>query len=403
MSPLLPGSTLGVLGGGQLARLLSLEARRMDYRVVVLDPDPACPAASVADACIAGRFDDASTLRDLARRADVVTLDTEHVPLSSLELLEREVPVRPGSAVLRVTQDRLAQRGFLRDAGLPQTAFAPVSDLASLEAALVVVGPDAVLKSRRQGYDGRGQVRIHPGDDLGAAWSRIGTDAVLEAFVPFRAELSVIVGRDASDRVETFPVVENVHEGHVLVTSVVPAKIPPEVERRAVRMAEAIARALGVVGVCGVELFLARDGALLVNEVAARTHNTGHYTCDATDVSQFEQQLRAICGLPLAAPRLLSPAVLVNLFGDLWEHGTPRWDRLLSIPGARLHLYGKREARPGRKMGHVVRLGDDAEPAALVSALRTMLGGSEPPGRTPADPAASARSNPTLNLEKGPS
>jgi 5-(carboxyamino)imidazole ribonucleotide synthase len=359
MNPLLPGSTVGVLGGGQLGRMLAFEARRMGYAIHALDPAEACPAAPVVDRCITASWDDRDAALALARDVDVLTVETELIPADLLSALEALRPVRPGSKVLRTVQDRLVQKTFLEDGGFPQAPFAPVPDRAALDAAVAKVGLPAVLKARRAGYDGKGQARILPGDDLDAAWARIGAaPAILESFIDFRAEISVVLARGEDGDAALYPVGENVHRHHVLHTTRVPAAIEPETAVEAQRIARGIAEALDHVGVIAVEMFLMSGGEILVNEIAPRTHNSGHYTYGACATSQFEQHLRAICGLPLGDPALLTPVVMVNLLGRLWSGGAPRWEGLLAHPQARLHLYGKAKAAPGRKMGHFLFLGD---------------------------------------------
>ncbi len=368
MTPVLPGGTIGVLGGGQLGRMLALEARRMGYRVGVLDPTPGCAAAQVADFHVTARLDDVDAALDLASRADVVTLETEHIDAGLLARVETRTPLRPSSSILRTIQDRLVQKDFLARHGFPQPAYAPVADQLGLEAAVRAVGLPAVLKSRRAGYDGKGQARVEQAADAGAAWEAIGrVPAVLEAFVPFRMELSVVLARDAGGEIRCYPVAENRHRRHILHTTRVPARITGAVRERAEEIARGIAVALDHCGVMAVEMFLLPDGGLLVNEIAPRTHNSGHFTFGACVTSQFEQHVRAVCGLPLGDPSLLRPAVMVNLLGDLWLGGTPRWAVVLERPEARLHLYGKAPAVAGRKMGHVLLLGDDTDRALEVA------------------------------------
>ncbi len=364
MKAVLPGGTLGVLGGGQLGRMLALEARRMGYRIGVLDPTPDCPAAQVADFHYEAPFDDLEAARELASRADVVTFEIELIPSEILAQLEAQTSVRPSASVLRTIQDRLVQKEFLKRHGFPQPSFASVREPDEFRDASDLVGFPAVLKGRRGGYDGRNQVLVAGPDDLQDARQAIGCrPAVLEAFVPFKMEISVILARGVKGETRVYPVAENVHREHILHTTMVPARVPERVRREAERIACGIAEALGHVGVMAVEMFVLDDGSVLVNEIAPRTHNSGHYTFGACVTSQFEQHLRAVCGLPLGDPSLLSPAVMVNLLGDLWLEGTPRWNAVLSRGRARLHLYGKAEARAGRKMGHVLVLDPDPDRA----------------------------------------
>ena len=355
---LLPGATIGVLGGGQLGRMMAIAARQMGYRIVVLDPSPRCPTAQVSDGVVVGALDDAEAALHLAKQVDVITLDTEHVPAGVLDQLEAVVPVRPGARVLRTIQDRLVQKQFLDGLGLPQARWSPADDVA---AALAVVGTPAIVKVRRAGYDGKGQVRIEPGDDAAGSVGKLrGEPAVAEELVRFTREISVVLARGLAGEVRIYPIAENVHRKHVLHTTRAPA---PRSPARAVEIAVSIAEALDHVGVMAVEMFELADGRLLVNEIAPRTHNSGHYTYGACATSQFEQHVRAICGLPLGDPRALTGAVMVNLIGDLWSAGPPGWRAVLERPEARLHLYGKAAPAPGRKMGHVTLLDDDTDRA----------------------------------------
>ncbi|MEK6985445.1 MAG: 5-(carboxyamino)imidazole ribonucleotide synthase [Candidatus Thermoplasmatota archaeon] len=361
-----PGSTIGILGGGQLGAMLLTEARRMGYRVHVLDPDPEAPCATRADKFLAAPLSDVQAALRLTEGCDVVTIETEHVSADVLEALAKTRVVRPGASVLRNINDRLAQRKFLAAHGLPQPAWAAVDDFASLESGLAKVGAPAILKTRKGGYDGKGQVRIKTVAEAKAAWAKQPHPAVLEAFVPFDAELSVVLARSPDGAVAAWPLARNVHRDGILHTTQVPAGVPQAIADEALAIATRTVAALGHVGVAAVELFLVGD-KLLINEVAPRTHNSGHATLGAAATNQFEQHLRAICGLPLGDAGWLRPAVMLNLLGDLWPaSGPPHWDPVLAEPGAHLHLYGKKVARPGRKMGHILVIADDAP-----SALRT--------------------------------
>jgi 5-(carboxyamino)imidazole ribonucleotide synthase len=356
---LMPGATIGVLGGGQLGRMMAVAARQMGYRLIVLDPSPRCPTAQVADGVVVGALDDVEAACHLARQVDVITLDTEHVPADVLDALEPIAPVRPGASVLRTIQDRMVQKQFLDRIGLPQARWAPVDDI---QAALARVGRPAILKVRRAGYDGKGQVRIDPDGDAGALFGKLrGEPAVAEEVVRFSREISVVLARGLDGQIRIYPIAENVHRRHILHTTRAPAPMPEPRRRRAEEIAVAVAEALGHVGVMAVEMFELPDGSLLVNEIAPRTHNSGHYTYGACATSQFEQHLRAVCGVPLGDPRALTGAVMVNLIGDLWTRGAPAWSEVLAHPEARLHLYGKDGPAPGRKMGHVVLLDDDTD------------------------------------------
>jgi 5-(carboxyamino)imidazole ribonucleotide synthase len=367
--PLLPGTTtVGVLGGGQLGRMMALAARRMGYRIVVLDPTARCPTGQVADEIVVGALDDDEAALELAHQVDVITLDTEHVPYTLLEQIEKITPVRPGPSVLRTIQDRQTQKQFLDGIGMPQARWKPVGSDDELAAAVIDLGGQAILKARRAGYDGKGQVRVASPADAAHARAKIRhVDAVVEEVVPFTREISVVLARSLAGGVRLYPIAENVHRHHILHTTRAPAPMTDEGRRRAQDIAVSIINALHHVGVMAVEMFELADGRLLVNEIAPRTHNSGHYTYGAAATSQFEQHVRAVCGLPLGDTRMLSGAVMLNLLGDLWAHGQPPWQHVLARPEARLHLYGKDAPAPGRKMGHVLLLDDDTD-RALVTA-----------------------------------
>ncbi len=386
MKTVFPGGRIGVLGGGQLGWMLALEARRMGYGVGVLDPVAGCPAAKGADFFLQAPLDDVEAALRLSAQVDVVTLENEFVPAALLARLEGTVPVRPSAAVLRTVQDRLLQKEFLKAAGFPQAPFAAVDDPRRLGEAVRAVDFPAVLKSRRGGYDGKGQVLVTEPGALESAWRAIGGRlAVLETLVPFRKEIAVILARSVPGEMRAYPVAENVHVRHILHTTRVPARVSERTRREAERMACGIAEQLGHVGVMAVEMFVLGDESVLVNEIAPRTHNSGHYTFGACVTSQFEQHLRAVCGLPLGDPALLSPAVMVNLLGDLWLEGPPRWETVLSRPNARLYLYGKEGAGVGRKMGHVLVVDADTDRALReaeeIAARLGASGASAPAGR----------------------
>jgi 5-(carboxyamino)imidazole ribonucleotide synthase len=362
--PLLPGATIGVLGGGQLGRMMALAARRMGYRICVLDRDARCPTGQVADDVVVGTLDDVDAARTVAERSSVVTLDTEHVPAELLEAIASICPVRPSPSVLATIQDRAVQKRFLDAQGLPQARWAPVGSEAELAAAVATIGRPSILKARRAGYDGKGQARLDPGGDPRASWHSIGDHpAVLEALVPFAREVSVVLARAMDGEIRVYPLAENVHRRHILHTTRAPAPMPEDRRRRAETLATTIATKLDHVGVMAVEMFELADGELLINEIAPRTHNSGHYTYGACATTQFEQHVRAVCGLPLGDSRAFTGAVMVNLIGDLWVDGEPPWQHVLARPEARLHLYGKLTPAPGRKMGHVVLLDDDTDRA----------------------------------------
>lgn len=372
---ILPGATLGVVGGGQLGRMFAMRAQSMGYRVVVLDPDPDSPTGHVADRHIQAAYTDEAALAELARTCDAVTTEFENVPARTLEVLGGECVIAPPPAAVAIAQDRIVEKSFLAERGFATAPFRAVTSAEDLPAALAAVGTPALLKTSRLGYDGKGQATIDSPDDAPEAFARLGgVPCVLERRLDLELELSVVLARGQDGRMASFPVAENRHRHGILDTSVVPARISEPLARDATRLAEAVAEAMDYVGVLGVELFVANGERLYVNEMAPRPHNSGHYTMDACIPDQFEQQVRTLCGLPLTVPVLLSPIVMVNLLGDLWEGGTPRWDEALRHSGVRLHLYGKREARPGRKMGHLNCLGPSADAAlALAVAIRQAL------------------------------
>ena len=378
IDPILPGATIGVLGSGQLGRMFALEARRMGYRVHTYSPDTDTPTGQVADREVVAAYEDLEAVREFARHASVVTFEFENVPAQTAEAVAEIVPVRPGGEVLHIAQNRLREKLFLSRLGIPCAPFRYVRSLAELEAALVELGTPSILKTAGFGYDGKGQIRIHGNDDAVAAWETLGgEECVLEGFVSFEREVSVIAARGVQGEFAHYGLVENRHVSGILDLSVTPPLIDADgehIEAEAVKITRAIFEALNVIGTLCVEFFLTTGGKLLVNEIAPRPHNSGHLTLDAHLTSQFEQQLRAVCGLPLGSTARLRPAAMANLLGDLWEPGTPNWAAALALPNLKLHLYGKDEARPGRKMGHLTALADTSEEALrLVQAGRAAL------------------------------
>ncbi len=359
----LPGSTVGVMGGGQLGRMFAIAARRMGYRVHTFSPDEDTPTGQLADLEIAARYDDEAAVEKFARGVDVLTFEFENIPAQTIEWCARHCEVRPSGDVLHITQHRLREKEFLDRHALPLPGFKAVSSAGELAAAVAEIGQPAVLKTASFGYDGKGQRLIRPGDNLQTVWVPFaGQLAVLESSVDFAMELSVIVARGIDGAMQTFPVGRNDHANHILDITVVPFG-DPKIEAAARDLACAVAEKIGLVGLLAVEMFLRHDGSLLINELAPRPHNSGHWTFDACVTSQFEQQLRAVCGLPLGATDILRPAAMANLLGDLWDKGEPNWTAALAMPGVKLHLYGKAGARPGRKMGHLVAFGSDAADA----------------------------------------
>jgi 5-(carboxyamino)imidazole ribonucleotide synthase len=368
--PIYPGATIGVFGGGQLGRMMALAARVMGYRIHTFSPDHDSPTGQIADREIAAVYDDMDAVRDFVRGVDVVTFEFENVPVQVAELaVELGKPVRPGGWVLQTAQQRLREKQFLRQAGLPVPAFEPVHHLEQLVAALGRIGCPAVLKTAAFGYDGKGQVKIEHPDAATAAWEAMGGQAaILEAFVPFSHELSVVAARGVDGAFAHYGVIENQHVNHILDLSIAPARIAPVVAQEAVALARAVLEKLDVVGVLCVEFFLTEGHRLLINELAPRPHNSGHLTIEAALTSQFEQQVRAVCGLPLGSTELLRPAAMANLLGDLWQTGELDWAAVCAHPNVKLHLYGKQTPRPGRKMGHLTALAP-----AVESAVQTVI------------------------------
>ena len=378
--PLLPGATLGVLGGGQLGRMFAAAAVRMGYRVHVFAPDAsAAPAAAHAARTVEAAWEDEGALTTFATGVDAVTIEFENIPAAALEALARHVPVRPGPRVLHVAQNRGREKAFLASLGLPLAPWAPVATAAEAAEARARLDGPALLKTAGFGYDGKGQAALNAADEVEGAWARIGGGpAVMEGRVELAAELSVVVARDGAGRTACFEAARNRHVGGILDVSVAPGGLPGAVTAEAREAAETVAEALGLVGVACVEFFLGQDGRLRVNEIAPRPHNSGHLTIEAAATSQFEQQVRTTAGLPLGDPSPRAPAAMANLLGDLWADGPPDWPAALTHPGVSLHLYGKTEARPGRKMGHLTVLAGDPETAErrALAARAALAGGA---------------------------
>jgi 5-(carboxyamino)imidazole ribonucleotide synthase len=367
--PILPGAAIGVLGSGQLGRMFAIAARRMGYRVHTFSPDEDTPTGQVADLEIQASYDDLDAVSEFARNVSVVTFEFENVPAPTAEAAERSAPVRPSGSVLHTTQQRIREKAFLTHAGLPTTPYREVRSLEGLNLAIADLGCPAVLKTAAFGYDGKGQFRIDAPDRAAEAWAAIGKQkAVLEAFIDFEREISVVAARGEDGQFVHYGAIENQHSRHILDVSIAPACVSSKVAQEAVDLARCVLEKLEVVGVLCVEFFVTRDGELLINELAPRPHNSGHLTVDACVTSQFEQQLRAVCGLPLGSTEMNRPAAMANLLGDLWTSGEPDWVAACGFPGVKLHLYGKLEPRPGRKMGHLTALNHDP-----VEAYRTVL------------------------------
>ncbi len=363
-SPIGPGAAIGVLGSGQLGRMFAIAARRMGYRVHTFSPDYDTPTGQIADVEVVSPYDDLREVANFARQASVVTFEFENVPTATAEAAARYAPVRPKGSILHITQQRIREKAFLRRAGLPVTPYREVHSLSDLEQAVFELGCPAVLKTAAFGYDGKGQFRIESPDRMAEAWNAIGREeAVVEAFIDFEREISVVAARGQDGQFVHYGAIENQHSRHILDISIAPARVTSEVAAQAVEMTSCVLETLGVVGVLCVEFFVTRNGKLLINELAPRPHNSGHLTVDACVTSQFEQQLRAVCGLRLGSTEMHRPAAMANLLGDLWANGEPDWTAVSAFPDVKLHLYGKLEARPGRKMGHLTALNRDPEEA----------------------------------------
>jgi 5-(carboxyamino)imidazole ribonucleotide synthase len=371
MSAILPGSTVGILGGGQLGRMTAMAARSLGYRVQVMDPDPSCPARFVVDACFEGNWDDVKAAADLARGCDVVTLEIEQLSLDCLAAAAKYAPVRPGAELLGIVQDRITQKQWLGEHGFPLGAYEVVRSAQDVTRALKAFERNCFVKRAHGGYDGRGQVRVSPqeggpAEEIGErVWVDLGkAPCVAEHGVELDREISVMVARRPGGEMKSFPSATNHHESQILAWSVIPSSIPAELEAKAQRIACDLAQALKLEGILAIEMFVTRSGELLVNELAPRPHNSYHASERACVTSQFEQHVRAVCDLPLGQVDVLRPAAIANLLGEVWlKHEEPRFDRALAVPGVRVHLYEKHTPRKGRKMGHLSAVGDTPEQA----------------------------------------
>jgi len=366
---ILPDSSLGMLGGGQLGRMFTLAAHSMGYRVVVLDPDPHSPAGLIAEQHIKADYRDRAALEMLGDECAAITTEFENIPAESLEFLKQYGPVRPGADAVRITQNRIDEKNFIQQQGLATAPFAAIYEAADIDAAIDGLQPPLLLKTASMGYDGKGQHEVCNADDARAAFLQMGsTPCVLEEMMQLEREISVVLVRNVDGLVAVYPAGENLHVNGILDTTIVPAAVSADTSDAAIDMARKLAEAMNYCGVLAVEFFCTRQGELLINEMAPRPHNSGHYTVNACATSQFEQQVRMMCGLAPSDTRLLSAVVMTNLIGDIWNDGDPAWQHVLNEPGAHLHLYGKREARPGRKMGHINCLADDTDTALQVTA-----------------------------------
>ena len=372
---ILPGATLGVLGGGQLGRMFCVAARTMGYRVVVLDPDPYCGAGMIADVHIKADYTDQAALQEMASQCDAITLEFENIPSESVRFITGKTTVYPVVESLEIAQNRDLEKQFAQKAGLQPVPYFALMQESDLQQAASKVGFPAILKSNTLGYDGKGQYVVNDISELSEAYDQVGkVDCVLEKKVNIRCEVSAIVARNADAELASFPVSENQHRNGVLHMSIVPARVDDRIMQLAIEGASILADAMSYVGILAVEFFVSDDGVLYFNEMAPRPHNSGHYTKDACVTSQFEQQVRMMCGLKPGDTRLMSPVVMVNMLGDLW---LPDWSSIFAQNNIKLHLYGKTEARPGRKMGHFNVLAEDVESALVVAeGVFTKLSGS---------------------------
>ncbi|MGE0462927.1 MAG: 5-(carboxyamino)imidazole ribonucleotide synthase [Vicinamibacterales bacterium] len=370
-----PGGTIGVLGSGQLGRMMALAARRMGYRVHTLSPGIDTPTGQVADLEITADYEDLDAIRTFVGGVDVVTFEFENVSAEAAAAAAEIAPVRPSGAALHITQQRAREKAFLADRGFPVPPFARVQSLDELAVALGTVGLPAIVKTAAFGYDGKGQHRITAIEQAEHVWGVIGhQEAVVERVIDFACEVSVVAARGLDGAMVDYGAIENQHANHILDVSISPARVPKAVAAQAAALARRVMEELGYVGVLCVEFFVTRDHELLVNEIAPRPHNSGHLTIEACATSQFEQQVRAVCGLPLGSTAQARPAAMANLLGELWAKGEPDWDAALAVPGAALHLYGKDDPRPGRKMGHITVVADTVEQAMeRVLAARAVL------------------------------
>lgn len=361
---ILPGATLGMLGGGQLGRMFTVAAQTMGYKVVVLDPDTGSPAGIIADKHICAAYDDEAALTEMAELCAAVTTEFENIPAQTLAFLEQKTTVRPSSKALAQTQNRNVEKQFIASQGIATAPFLPIQRRDDIAEAEKTIQFPAILKVATFGYDGKGQVPCDSLDDVYKAFESLGEkECVLEQRIQLEREISVVLARSETGSITNFPVAENAHINGILHSTTVPANVSAEQSQKAIQMANDIARGLGYIGTMAVEFFVSTDGDIIANEIAPRPHNSGHYTLDACHTSQFEQQVRMLCGLPSGDCDLVSPVVMINILGDVWGNSQPNWDCLLAEPNVKLHLYGKKEARVGRKMGHFNVLAADTDSA----------------------------------------
>jgi len=371
----LPGATIGLMGSGQLGRMFAIAARRMGYRVHVYSPEKDTPAGQFSDREVTGSYEDEAAVRSFARTLDLLTFEFENIPRQTIDWCADECEVRPDGSILHTAQNRLREKDFLSGAGIPVAPYRAVRSASDLANACDKIGLPAILKSAAFGYDGKGQQFLKEATASDRIWSeRPGDELILERAIDFEKEVSVIVARSLDGSMKTFPVCENIHRDHILDITVVPARVPPAVENAGADLARSIAEKMNLIGLLAVEMFVQRDGQLLVNELAPRPHNSGHWTIEGCATSQFEQHVRAVCGLSLGSTDLIRPAAMANLLGDVWQNGEPNWAAALDVNGVHLHLYGKHHPRPRRKMGHLTALAESAEFAIeAVSTAREAL------------------------------
>ncbi|GBE07678.1 MAG TPA: 5-(carboxyamino)imidazole ribonucleotide synthase [Gammaproteobacteria bacterium] len=367
---ILPGATLGLLGGGQLGRMFTVAARTMGYEVIVLDPDVGSPAGAFATEHLCAAYNDEAALVRLATECAAVTTEFENVPATSLEIIAQHIPVRPSATTIHIARDRILEKQALRDFGLDTVDYYVIENDADLEVAIEAISFPAILKTATLGYDGKGQKFVVNATELVPAFHQLGSiSCVLEQFIELSCEVSVVLARSVCGHIESFAIAENRHTDGILDMSIVPARVNPEIAARAEKMARILAEELDYCGVLAVEFFVDVNDRLMINEIAPRPHNSGHYTLDACLTDQFQQQVRTLCGFKPGKTDLTTPAVMVNILGDLWSGGTPAWDALLNYPGVFLHLYGKKEPIPGRKMGHFTLVGNAPKKLLETAAL----------------------------------
>ena len=365
---ILPGATLGMLGGGQLGRMFVTAAQTMGYKVIVLEPDVNSPAGIIADQHICAKYTDETALAELAQQCDAVTTEFENIPATVLSFLEAKTVVHPSSKALSSTQNRLVEKAFIESLGINVAPYAAIRSMADIDAIADAFQFPAIIKAASFGYDGKGQAVCQTADDVRAAFTVLNeVECVLEQRINLEREISTVLARSESGEITNFPVAENVHVNGILHSTTVPSSVPVSQAQQAIEMADTIADGLGYVGTMAVEFFISKQGDILANEIAPRPHNSGHFTLDACETSQFEQQVRMLCGLPSGNCELTSPVVMMNLLGDVWGNSQPHWESLLTQPENKLHLYGKKEARPGRKMGHFNVLASTVEQATKIA------------------------------------